>query len=153
MRKTLSLLLVSIICLGMFGCSGSKSTTTVCKLGEGTMNESTITLNAKGDKVTSAEYLYVVNYASYGYTDEQMLTSIDQGKAEYADVAGVNYDARISDGILHETVSIDYDKADMAQLVSKRIVVSVDGKTPAFVGLKVTVDELTSKNGASCTEK
>ena len=150
MKKILSSLLVLILCFGMFGCSGN-STTTVCKMGEGTDDATTITFKAKGDKVSTAEYVYVVNFVAFGYTEEVVQGAVDQGVLNFADIAGVSYKGEIKDGILTETIAVDYDKADMAVLVSKGIVISTDGKTPTFVGLEVTIDQLT-KDGATCTK-
>ena len=152
MKKILSSLLVLILCFGLFGCGGDKGKTTVCKMGEGTNNENIVTFKSEGDKISTAEYEITTNFAVYGYTSEQIQTSVDTTKAKYA-IDGLDYKGEIVGDVLVETIKVDYNKANMEELLALKIVISVDGSVPKFVSLKSTVDDLVKNNNAVCTEK
>jgi len=151
MKRTFSLLIVLFLCFGLFGC-GEKGKTTVCKIGEGTTNENSITFKSEGDKISTADYVIKTDFKVYGYTNEQIQASVDITKAKYS-VDGVDYTGEIVDDILVETIKVDYNKASMEKLLELKIVISVDGSVPKFVSLKGTVDDLVKNNKAVCTEK
>lgn len=141
MKKILGIMMVALL---LTGCGGEE-TTTVCKGNIDELTEIAVTLEAKGDKAQKMSGTYTYNFAQYveaGATIDECLELIKSMNFDFNSVDGLkgNYKADGNNVILD--IEIDYEKADIDDLIKAGLVESTGDKKPTFISLKETVTNL-----------
>ncbi len=145
MKKIISACLMAAIVLA--GCSSSATTTTICTLEQEGLS-GTVTLEAKGDKVTKQTESVLI--PTNGATPEDIEKTKSTLEQMYGGLEGVTMNFEEKDGkFLLETV-IDYSKADLAKL-SESGLIEAEGKV-AYISLKETI-AFQEQSGLKCELK
>lgn len=143
MKKIGALLMIGVLCLS--GC-GAKENSRVCKVDELGMNE-VMTLNAKGDLVTSTHSVVTVDMAAAGLTDETQQSAMkSMMEQQYTGLKGVDAKVDVKEGILTVDVTIDFKKVDASTLVDLGL---MDDASSSKVSLEKSIEGLQSA-GYTC---
>lgn len=136
-----------LVLLSGCGILGSKEVVYVCTHESGDPLVSvTETLYARGDNLTRSEEVYVVDYSpelAEGYTDQDVIDEHDRRKGVYADYESVTYQYTYESPIVTETIAVNYEDADFAELVELQYLESAD---ITYVSLDMTLESYASIN-------
>lgn len=150
--KKLGLLLGLVVMLA--GCSGGKTTTTVCTM-DNEMMKQEVSLESKEDEVTKQTMTIEVDTSLYGdtYTEEELEEMLKEIDGEnIGNIKGVTFDVTVKDGLVKEVITIDHTKADMEELMDAMLVTGNDEDKKDTLSLKALVEEAEAA-GATCKEK
>ena len=141
-------LIILGICLLLSACSTNKKTT-VC---EGIVNGINIKVELVHDD-TQAYSQSVVNETDYGtmnVSEEEIQELVDEIIAVYNGIEGLTYNYEMKDGILKETITVDYEKGDLDALESVGLV-DFGGQEgeDKYIDYPMTVD-VYSQMGLTC---
>lgn len=150
-------MLIGVVAMMLLaGCSGGKTTKTVCK--SATNEEVTMTseINATGDKVTMTKETGKMDFSDtkkYGdATDSDIESLAKELKNRYKDLDGVEAKTSVKDKVLDYTVTFDYEKADLDELEEKELIAfEKDGKIK-YIGLQAMIDGF-KEQGMTCKEE
>ncbi|MFV0396171.1 MAG: DUF1307 domain-containing protein [Coprobacillaceae bacterium] len=153
MKRVLGL---SAVLLLLTGCFGGKETTTVCKM-ENDYGTTEATYEAKGDEVTEYTIVAVEDYNDYidtsVYSDADIKEMYEDEYADdYEGLDGVDFKVEVKDGVMTRTLTVNYSKADMDELVAEGLVEASNGNDVDYVSLDLGIEDL-EKQGFKCKEK
>lgn len=102
----------------------------------------TNTITYEDDEVLKQTIVSVINMEALGITEKDVATEIDGFKEKY-NIDGVQYEPVFKDTTLTETTIIDFEKANLSELVDAGIITLPEGaKTASFISYKETVKGL-----------
>lgn len=144
MKKILSLFLILALALTFSGCSEKTETEdesleTVCVIDYETIKQ-TVTLTSKDDIVSLQKNDIESDLEALGVTEEEAGAAVEECKTTYNAIKGVTYSAYIQEGILYETIDIDYENADFEALLANGFIEQADGETPDYISLDLTLE-------------
>ena len=143
MKKFFSL----ILCLSLLSACNQKVETkeTVCTY---TQDGLTITniLVSQEDVVLTQTLKNELDYEKFGYTSETIQMVVDMYKTAY-EQAGIEYNVTYEGNILIEESTVDFQTADIVQLVTLGLI-QVDGNTQ-YISLEKTVKSI-QEEGFTC---
>jgi len=99
-----------------------------------------ITIEHKGDKAISNQTTTTIYYKEAGVTKDQLKEMIDKYDEEYKDVKGFTHSAEYKDDYMVEKTTLNYEKADLDQLIEKKLVTTQKDKKVDYISYKSTVD-------------
>ena len=99
-----------------------------------------ITIEHKGDKAISNQTTTTIYYKEAGVTKDQLKEMIDKYDEEYKDVKGFTHSAEYKDDYMVEKTTLNYEKADLDQLIEKKLVTTQQDKKVDYISYKSTVD-------------
>lgn len=99
-----------------------------------------ITLEHKGDKAISNQTTTTIYYKEAGVTKDQLKEMIDKYDEEYKDVKGFTHSAEYKDDYMVEKTTLNYEKADLDQLIEKKLVATQKDKKVDYISYKSTFD-------------
>lgn len=144
MKKILYAILAAVMLLSLAGCGAKEQSVTLTVEDSGIIG--VYVLEATGDKVHTIKQTTSMDCT--GMTEDQFAIineSIEQYKAIYAQINGVEYDVQIADNTMKETINIDVsNKETIATLVDQGLL-PIDNPDAASISLKQTVDNLTEQ--------
>lgn len=138
--------IISVVCLTgvLVACGGSDKTESVtCKKDELKMK-----LTYSGKKVVAQEETGVINFKERGLTEKEAKSFADKMKEPYKGINGVKMSYDIKDEKLTITLAVDYEKADIDELVKAKLV-SASSKGADYIGVEETKKALKTQ-GYSC---
>ena len=145
MKKILVILfVVTMLC----GCKKEEKTT-VCR----GIEENTVIVNTIkyiDDRVTSVscENTLVVDESLIDY----ITNYLSQYKTSVEHIEGMTYGFTIEENTVVETTTINYEIADMDQLVSEGFIVLSESGDKAYIGYALTINQMIAA-GYECTEE
>ena len=99
-----------------------------------------ITIEHKGDKAISNQTITTVYYKEAGVTKDQLKEIIDKYDEDYKDVKGFTHSAEYKDDYMVEKTTLNYEKADLDQLIEKKLVTTQKDKKVDYISFKSTFD-------------
>ena len=114
-----------IMALSVFmlaGCSGGGETTTTVCTGNISGIEIETTFEANGDQVSTQVSINRTDLSALGVTEEDLQPTLDLMGETYEGIAGLSYDYKFEGETLVETITVDYNEADMDVLEENGIV-------------------------------
>ena len=121
--KSIFLSLIAIFTLFLLGACGQQSVqkSYLQAINQEKKTDVRITLEHKGDKAISNQTTTTIYYKEAGVTKDQLKEMIDKYDEEYKDVKGFTHSAEYKDDYMVEKTTLNYEKADLDQLIEKEI--------------------------------
>ncbi len=138
MKKILSVIVAGMMILALAACGTKVEETTVTLVGEQNGAKIEYTMFAKGDLVQKVEQVMSTDVSAYEDTDLQM--AIANVKAQYDAIPGVEYTSNVADGILTETIVMDFSNENTAKQISEAGLMDMDGE--GKISLQKTIDKM-----------
>jgi len=147
MKKLLALgLVLTMLC----GCTQKEEPkVTVCS-GTSEGVEVVNTIKYEGDKVNSITYQNTTtfNESLYDYVEN----AAKQHEQAYSNITGITYAYTMTETTVIETITVDYNVADLGELVSLGIVDMGEQETVDYINYDLTIQSM-SDLGLTCTEQ
>ena len=152
--KSIFLSLIAIFTLFLLGACGQQSVqkSYLQAINQEKKTDVRITLEHKGDKAISNQTTTTIYYKEAGVTKDQLKEMIDKydeeykdvkgftHSAEYKDVKGFTHSAEYKDDYMVEKTTLNYEKADLDQLIEKKLVTTQKDKKVDYISFKSTFD-------------
>ena len=129
MKKIISIILASVMAFSLMACGATKAEVeerTVTLVGEQNGANIEYTMYGKGDQVDKIVQVMTTDVSAYEDTDLQM--AIANVKLQYDSILGVSYDSNVADGILTETITMDFTLPNTAKAISDAGLMQIDGE-------------------------
>ena len=128
--KSIFLSLIAIFTLFLLGACGQQSVqkSYLQGINQEKKTDIRITLEHKGDKAISNQTTTTIYYKEAGVTKDQLKEMIDK------------YDEEYKDDYMVEKTTLNYEKADLDQLIEKKLVTTQKDKKVDYISYKSTVD-------------
>lgn len=128
--KSIFLSLIAIFTLFLLGACGQQSVqkSYLQGINQEKKTDIRITLEHKGDKAISNQTTTTIYYKEAGVTKDQLKEMIDK------------YDEEYKDDYMVEKTTLNYEKADLYQLIEKKLVTTQKDKKVDYISYKSTVD-------------
>lgn len=128
--KSIFLSLIAIFTLFLLGACGQQSVqkSYLQGINQEKKTDVRITLEHKGDKAISNQTTTTIYYKEAGVTKDQLKEMIDK------------YDEEYKDDYMVEKTTLNYEKADLDQLIEKKLVATQKDKKVDYISYKSTVD-------------
>ena len=138
--KSISLSLIAIFTLFLLGACGQQSVqkSYLQGINQEKKTDIRITLEHKGDKAISNQTTTTIYYKEAGVTKDQLKEMIDKYDEEYKDVKGFTHSAEYKDDYMVEKTTLNYEKADLDQLIEKKLVTTQKDKKVDYISYKST---------------
>ena len=140
--KSIFLSLIAIFTLFLLGACGQQSVqkSYLQAINQEKKTDVRITLEHKGDKAISNQTTTTIYYKEAGVTKDQLKEMIDKYDEEYKDVKGFTHSAEYKDDYMVEKTTLNYEKADLDQLIEKKLVTTQKDKKVDYISFKSTFD-------------
>ena len=137
--KSIFLSLIAIFTLFLLGACGQQSVqkSYLQAINQEKKTDVRITLEHKGDKAISNQTTTTIYYKEAGVTKDQLKEMIDKYDEEYK---GFTHSAEYKDDYLVEKTTLNYEKADLDQLIEKKLVTTQKDKKVDYISFKSTFD-------------
>ena len=128
--KSIFLSLIAIFSLFLLGACGQQSVqkSYLQAINQEKKTDVRITLEHKGDKAISNQTTTTIYYKEAGVTKDQLKEMIDK------------YDEEYKDDYMVEKTTLNYEKADLDQLIEKKLVTTQKDKKVDYISFKSTFD-------------
>ena len=128
--KSIFLSLIAIFTLFLLGACGQQSVqkSYLQAINQEKKTDIRITLEHKGDKAISNQTTTTIYYKEAGVTKDQLKEMIDK------------YDEEYKDDYMVEKTTLNYEKADLDQLIEKKLVTTQKDKKVDYISFKSTFD-------------
>lgn len=128
--KSIFLSLIAIFTLFLLGACGQQSVqkSYLQAINQEKKTDVRITLEHKGDKAISNQTTTTIYYKEAGVTKDQLKEMIDK------------YDEEYKDDYMVEKTTLNYEKADLDQLIEKKLVTTQKDKKVDYISFKSTFD-------------
>lgn len=128
--KSIFLSLIAIFTLFLLGACGQQSVqkSYLQGINQEKKTDVRITLEHKGDKAISNQTTTTIYYKEAGVTKDQLKEMIDK------------YDEEYKDDYMVEKTTLNYEKADLDQLIEKKLVATQKDKKVDYISYKSTFD-------------
>lgn len=128
--KSIFLSLIAIFTLFLLGACGQQSVqkSYLQAINQEKKTDVRITLEHKGDKAISNQTTTTIYYKEAGVTKDQLKEMIDK------------YDEEYKDDYMVEKTTLNYEKADLDQLIEKKLVMTQKDKKVDYISFKSTFD-------------
>lgn len=129
MKKIISIILASVMAFSLMACGTTETKVeerTVTLVGEQNGANVEYTMYGKGDQVDKIVQVMTTNVSAYEETDLQM--AIANVKLQYDSIMGVSYDSNVANGILTETITMDFTSPSTAKAISEAGLMKIDGE-------------------------
>ena len=128
--KSIFLSLIAIFTLFLLGACGQQSVqkSYLQAINQEKKTDVRITLEHKGDKAISNQTTTTIYYKESGVTKDQLKEMIDK------------YDEEYKDDYMVEKTTLNYEKADLDQLIEKKLVTTQKDKKVDYISFKSTFD-------------
>ena len=134
--KSIFLSLIAIFTLFLLGACGQQSVqkSYLQAINQEKKTDVRITLEHKGDKAISNQTTTTIYYKEAGVTKDQLKDE------DYKDVKGFTHSAEYKDDYMVEKTTLNYEKADLDQLIEKKLVTTQKDKKVDYISFKSTFD-------------
>lgn len=128
--KSIFLSLIAIFTLFLLGACGQQSVqkSYLQGINQEKKTDVRITLEHKGDKAISNQTTTTIYYKEAGVTKDQLKEMIDK------------YDEEYKDDYMVEKTTLNYEKANLDQLIEKKLVATQKDKKVDYISYKSTFD-------------
>ena len=140
--KSILLSFIAIFTLFLLGACGKQSVqkSYLQGISQEKKTDVRITIEHKGDKAISNQTITTIYYKEAGVTKDQLKEMIDKYDEEYKDVKGFTHSAEYKDDYMVEKTTLNYETADLDQLIEKKLVTTQQDKKVDYISYKSTVD-------------
>lgn len=142
--KSIFLSLIAIFTLFLLGACGQQSVqkSYLQKINQDGKVDIRVTFEHKGDKTISNQTINTIYYKEAGVAKNQLKEIVDKYEEDNKDVKGFTHSAEFNDKYMVETTTLNYEKANLDQLIEKNLLTTRQDKKVDYVSYKSTVDML-----------